>query len=128
MKPNWTTEHKEAVIAVLVKGLKRIQRGWTQGAMACTVDGRSLPSLAAGSPEACRWCAIGAITDARNTSVWSDAIDTLRAVVAARTQHSADEVQIVWWNDAPGRTQAEVVEVYQQALLRVAMEPTNEPA
>ena len=63
------------------------------------------------SPDACSWCLLGAITRARvqagfGFSVWTEAL----AAISATANNNASK-----WNDAPGRTQAEVVAALRSA-------------
>lgn len=89
-----------------------IERGWTQG-----VSARSSGSCVAfDNPQADCWCAAGAIGNVamkHDTMGWrqlySDALTHANNVV----RRSDPRAHLMMWNDALGRTQAEVV-----ALLR----------
>lgn len=76
--------------------------GWTQGSWARNAHGIAvLPSAG----DAVRFCALGALARTRSESTdWWAMIDALHEYVAG-----ADYCSIGRWNDAPERTQAEVV-------------------
>lgn len=92
-------------LEVLKGARERIARGWYQGAFAKTSKGRVIgPSCR----NAACWCAIGSIEacDAP-VLVAGNALSRLRAVIG----HS-----IAWWQDQPGRTQAEVLAAFDRAI------------
>lgn len=79
---------------------------WTQGTWARTADGRgnAQPGLA------CSWCLYGAIIEAgRDTATEDDTRDALGVVMGITGRHP------IVWNDAPERTQAEVVAALREA-------------
>ena len=87
-----------------MKAYKYLQRGWCQGAVARDVAGEEVP---AGSPEAVAWCLTGALQRAYGFYNLTDKLAESLAKVEARLRGvggSASE-----WNDAPDRTQGEVV-------------------
>ena len=81
---------------------------WTQGALAKAADGEWVDSGL--SPAASCWCLLGAVERGGGNPVWSAA----RRVIA--TALGVDEREgIPTWNDAPERTQPEVVAKLREA-------------
>lgn len=86
---------------------------WTQGRLA-TSEPTDLYELDPRSPYAHCFCAVGAlchVTNARNWSELPTAIDQIAVEIAAR----AGFTSLSDWNDALGRTQAEVVRALRDA-------------
>lgn len=94
---------------VLVEARGLIAHGWTQYAVARDTYEQPVPAT---STDACRWCATGAITRAVRLANESDLL-FMAAVGAVAPNRS-----ITRWNDAPGRTQAEVLEAFDSAIER----------
>jgi hypothetical protein len=88
-----------------------VEDGWTQGHMARDADGDMADAL--GDRATC-WCALGALYRA----VGDDG-DLFRNVSVTLARQIGTAVPI--WNDAPDRTQAEVI----AALRRAAQEETT---
>lgn len=90
--------------------------GWTQGEFGRDKDGLR----AVYSSPAVSFCAYGACIEAAakydgaDTRVWASATDALTA------QIKKAGVSITVWNDTPGRTQAEVVELFDKAIASVS--------
>jgi hypothetical protein len=83
---------------------------WCQGDIAKDAEGNRVPF--ATDPKACQWCLIGAICH-----VAKHAPDDEIAKVGAAI--SDDEyLTIAGWNDAPERTQTEVVAVLRKAAAK----------
>lgn len=85
----------------------RLRQGWTQGAWARDARSRR---LGASSSRARCWCIAGAVwaeRDERPPLVSARALCALRGVCG---------VDLLGWNDAPGRTQAEVLDAVAQAI------------
>lgn len=81
-----------------------IAAGWTQGPAAADSKGNDVPYKA---PEACRWCMFGAIQAAgQNLQNRSEGHRALERV----------EPCYIDWNEAPGRTQDEVLEAFERAI------------
>ncbi len=77
---------------------------WTQGAHARNAAGA--PMLVGSRPDAVCWCALGALDRMAPTNdLWDATVQAMKEVVG----HVAD------FNDATGRTQAEVVAALRQA-------------
>jgi hypothetical protein len=89
-----------------MKAWQLVKLGWCQHAYAKSDKGRS---VTIGSPSAARWCAIGAMTHVygiRGREL-CDAENRLRNQIGTEAIH--------FWNDAPSRTQAEVVAAMKEA-------------
>lgn len=89
---------------------------WTQGAFARTEKGHVIGSLE--QPATC-FCAVGAIyrvAQAQSRSVQERAVDLMSETVG--------KWHIGEWNDAPYRTQAEVVAALRKAALLAAKSET----
>ena len=99
-------------LARQVRELLAVPERWTQGAPARSAKGRRVPPS---SPSAVCWCVAGAIerqgevTGAR----MRDELGVLRAMSKAAQQ-------IAWdWNDAPGRTHADVLALLDRVIERM---------
>lgn len=98
-------------LEILRAGRARIERGWCQGAFARDANGHDVLSR---SPRARAWCTSGAVEfDSRPMSAGAFA-----AHVALCAALPADWIEdgAASWNDAPGRTQAEVLALYDAAI------------
>lgn len=93
---------------VLLRAAEYVERGWTQGTGARSAKGRRV--VVTGRAAVC-WCAEGAIHMAardNEETIWQARTVLLRVL--------PDEVtSIMDWNDAPSRTQAEVVDALRRA-------------
>lgn len=114
-----TTQSEAAVfrdaIAVLRDAHKLLERGWCQGSMARDGSGTVVASH---DKQACSWCASGALRTAASAATAigdrferTDALDKARWLLRRET----GAVYISEWNDAPGRTQAEVLAAVDRA-------------
>lgn len=116
-----TANTKEQVIVALVRGLKRIESGWTQGATARNLHGLSLSGmrLDADADGACAWCMVGAFCDVKVDRVWNGVCGLLRdaIIVLGLAGRSPVVGSLTMWNDTEGRTRGEVLSVYRRALL-----------
>ena len=80
---------------------------WTRGTMARDEDGNGVASV---SDHACAWCSLGAMEAEAGAS-------TRARVYAIRALNRAiDNKPIDDWNDAPGRTHAEVLAAFDRAI------------
>ena len=104
---------------LLRAGRAKIKTGWCQGASARDEAGQGKQ---AESETACRWCLTGAIEAFRGeygttmfapNSPYMAGMAALSAVVVERWGQFDD---LVTFNDVSGRTQAEVLWVYDQAI------------
>ena len=80
---------------------------WTRGRMARDEDGNGVQSV---SEHACAWCSIGAV-EAETGASTSALVRALRALNRAIDNKPIDD-----WNDAPGRTHAEVLAAFDRAI------------
>lgn len=95
------------MISDLTEARRKVARGWSQGAFARSQAGEPVAILA---PEACCFCAYGAlyaVAERRGYTAWQ----ALGDVLGMRKIDS-----ILTWNDAPGRTQADVLALYDRAI------------
>lgn len=91
-----------AVAEKLRAARARIAKGWTQRASARTKGG--VP-VWGGDDRAICWCAVGALQGS------PEAIPLVRKAIGI-----PDECRISTWNDAPERTQAEVLAAFDKAI------------
>lgn len=89
-------------------GRERIARGWTRGALARDVDGGK---IADDSKDAVCWCTLGALPK----FYWEEAERELTATVS--------DYSLGHWNDAPERTQADVLKAYDDTIARLEAQP-----
>ena len=115
------------VIAVLQAAKERVAAGWTQGELGRTRRGgpiceeRELPLRAVTvCAEGALWC--GLLGDAfeeawraSRNNVTHDAMKLFEAAIGTWPIHE--------WNDAPGRTQAEILDAFDRAI-RLAKDAT----
>lgn len=102
---------------VLAAAAKHVEQGWTTGRMARDRNGNFLWSPE--HPEATQWCAVGAIYKALGYNTDTEAFTFL--------QEKLGHISV--WNDAPGRTQAEVVATLREAAAHAAqLEASDVPA
>lgn len=87
---------------------------WTQGVLARDATGAE---VGYDDDTATCWCVDGAVTlaadegDGRNDPSWSAAWEALKEVAPGDWN-----VALIDWNDAPGRTQAEVLALLDRAI------------
>ena len=91
------------IVEMLKRSRERIARGWCQDSYAEDKEGRRTSPL---SNFACAWCMMGALRP--------EGIECMAAEPFLRrlVPHHA----LAQFNDAPGRTQAEVLAVYDKAI------------
>ena len=103
---------------ILKAAKAKIEQGWTQNAEARTAPGGM--DCYANCELAVCWCAMGAVFVVVNASVlarWrhpdiNNAVAMLEAVVGG---------DVAVWNDEPGRTQDEVVAMFDKAIAMADM-------
>jgi hypothetical protein len=109
-----TTEvNMKDVRAILVRAKELVTSGWTQFWYACDEDGSSCDSF---SNEARCWCSHGALTRSR---VDLDCALTSRSEASEIFRVANDIENITIWNDAPERTQSEVIAAFEKAIAYV---------
>lgn len=101
-------DNREEAIRILEEAKVKLKKGWCQGAFALNEWGETVSSR---SPMAHRWCLMGAIESSANKAVSGSAVMTTVMEVTGIGG-------LARFNDAPGRTQAEVIEVLDRAIAR----------
>lgn len=111
-------EHETALMT-LERAKKHIERGWCQKAYA--VDAHGAPTLNH-FPEARCWCAVGALRRACS-EFGLDALDSTPAIKQLAQHIESEEVSdtdaVLEWNDVEGRTQQEVLDLFDRAIQRL---------
>jgi len=79
---------------------------WTQGVMASDQDGLVCWALA---PQARSWCLLGALHRCYNDTDYGYAVDDIESILRLQGYDYPEA-----WNDAPERTQAEVVALLKE--------------
>lgn len=85
---------------ILVKARALVERGWVQGRFSRMKRGKEC------------FCAVGAICRAAGEAQACHRLGALKAVEDEIPQ----ELLLSQWNDAPGRTQAEVLAAFDKAI------------
>jgi hypothetical protein len=103
------------VIDVLKVGLIKIKAGWCQNAYAKNAQGYicnmcAVENEAEYNPEAACFCAAGAVLDHTQA---------VRELQKTAYPNMTEREYIATWNDQEGRTQQEVVELYEQTIARL---------
>lgn len=94
---------------ILVGALERVKRGWTQDEYARDESGAHVDQYA---KDATCWCIAGAISAAKGEGgYWPS--DTIRYFMDINGISDVAD-----WNDAPGRTQAEVIAAFTRAIAK----------
>jgi anti-sigma regulatory factor (Ser/Thr protein kinase) len=110
------SQEDETVLAaaVLAHAALRVREGWCQGVEA--ID-RRRAAVAPLAPEAVAWSLLGALVSAEGLE---PSAGRLQAVATAMTAIAAvvGGRSLTTWNDAPGRTQREVIAVLERARMR----------
>ena len=115
---------KDSTTKILEKARSIIEdkKNWTKGAMALDAAGRDVLSS---SPQACRWCASGAIVRATETLHLDtedryDAINHLRDVIRTRIRERGEiepeRISVPIFNDAVETTHQDVLDVLDTAI------------
>lgn len=107
----------------VIKAFDRLRRRlatperWAQKIFAETKDGVGINPK---SPRACRWCLVGAVISV-SQGHWENAmLDILREV-------TGNNCWMDTWNDKPGRTHAEVLDLIDRAKARACYLAGVEP-
>lgn len=98
-------------VDVLMEARAYIEKGWCQDALALAHDGKHLPVGSsvwsqALDPNAAQWCALGALIRAADGPNPYGSSTLLARVVG----------DIVGFNNAPSRTQSEVLDAFDRAI------------
>jgi hypothetical protein len=104
-----------SVREVLIAARGLIAKGWTQGFAARDVAGQSVEPWS--SPSACSWCIVGAL----NVACGTDVSETYDGLARRKAAFESLEPFVgcedwLFWNDTPGRTQAEVLAAFDRAI------------
>lgn len=102
-------------LELLIKAREKIRQGWTQNVSARNSDNYPVNVDAL---EAVAWCALGAIWAVRGTYETQD--DAERELCKTIDREYA--YSIAEWNDKPGRTKEEVLDLYDRTINRVRKE------
>ena len=106
-----TTINYVAALPVLRHARDRIRIGWTRLAWARDADGeRCFPN-----EMAVAWSVKGAITNEQGCAM-APGFDEAMAVICDGAGIEPSLLQLNRWNDAPGRTQAEVLALFDRAI------------
>jgi hypothetical protein len=110
-------------LGFLVAARAKIAQGWTQRVYARDARDRAVMY---DSPAATCWCLNGALASLAWTGPDPELVEAYRLVRAAAVGDGAEFPfeKSVKWNDAPGRTQAEVLAAFDRAI---ALAATPEP-
>ena len=100
---------------ILRKARGFIARGWTQGEYARDAEGVPVNSR---HPSAVCWCASAALHATDNYG--EERLAAYRGLCAAI---GTNGFQLFEWNDTPGRTQAEVLAAFDQAIAALEGRP-----
>lgn len=97
-------------IEVLKAARTKIELGWCQGAFCRNENGTDISASDLDSQR--EWCARGAILTSTDTAAdGDDARKLLKLALSVESIHGVSD-----WNDAPGRTQAEVLAAFDKAI------------
>lgn len=118
-------ERKAEYVKFLRAAQDNIKQGWTQGAPARNDHGESVASVDAA---ACSFCLYGAL--------WRIGLRPPDAVVSALygallkiNPEKGEEIGLIGFNDTPGRTQEEVIGLFDEAIrMFTGDEPEPAPA
>ena len=105
--------NKVKLLEALTFARDLLTKGWTQGTLARDADGVKTDHQ--GEDVAC-FCAMGACCRAR------DEFEVSGSELMRRVDEQSHDVNIVAFNDIEGRTQAEVVEVFDKAIAKLKAE------
>lgn len=94
----------KSTLDILTEARGYVAKGWTQGTLAKSNENRKVSFH---SPRAVCWCALGALRLAGG--YYEEGQDALERLLPYETE-------LFTWNDAPGRTQAEVLALFDKAI------------
>ena len=112
------TEYRQ----VLEKAKALVASGWTQGYIAEDPSGHSCCPM---SDVACRWCLLGACERAmfdhghHQKDSWLEMLAVVKRAISA-----SGEISPIAWNDAPERTQQDVLAFLDAAIERLEEQPS----
>ena len=118
VKEDWArARDRRMTVDGLKTARKLIEQGWCQDAYALTADGKEIRGYRDDS-SAVAWCVEEAVRRVTLKGPYTGARPTVWSSMAAVTGW-AEDVDALNWNDEPGRTKAEVLEAFDQAIARV---------
>lgn len=103
------TKHTLADVIDYALNLLQHPSRWCQGDYAVTDDGTPCQPAA---PDARRWCLLGALE--RGGYAYGHSIDQLHALARRTAAQPRPDNTITTWNDQPGRTHTEVLDLLRQ--------------
>ncbi len=95
-------------VAILKKARAKIEKGWCQDYLATTDKGTPVSEK---SRRAAKWCVLGAVG-----AVTKSSREAFRCQQLLREVAGVDFLST--WNNAPGRTQEQVIRLYDKAIAR----------
>ena len=101
---------------ILTEARALIEKGWTQGKLAKNVWGHQVRY---DDPDACAFCSLGALRKAVhkiNPDLYPKLRHQLALAIGEDPSAGSEYYQVVRFNDAPGRTQAEVLAMFDKAI------------
>lgn len=140
---NWTGGHRKGVTGYSLQfdplaqlerlrlARENIDGGWTQGAYALDGDGNILAVGEIDPLKVCERCAMGAlyeactILDPSLNQNYTACPYTLKDIIEARAPGIFDNIEVgglMMWNDAPGRTKAQVVALFDEVIRQIEEE------
>lgn len=102
----------------IAQELREHPERWTQGAMARDEALAALPT--ARSQGACRWCSVGLL---HRDLPLSDAVRAWEVLDDLVIHGDEPFTELAKFNDAPGRTVAEVADLFDAAATRAELQP-----
>jgi hypothetical protein len=99
-------------LKVLQDARQRVEKGWVKGTSAVDAIGESVSVY---SPDAVCFCASGAIAAGGRWNDDKELADELFTFVVRQIEERRF-LRYTKWNDAPGRTQDEVLAAFDQAI------------
>ena len=95
-----------AVLNRLISGREKIKQGWCQGSMRRLTDGKMT------------YCILGSVNGGMTDSVGYFAQGEMEKILLKK----GEEFDLVTWNDKRGRSQREVVELFDAAIMQIVEE------
>ena len=102
-----------SVVSVLERAQARVKRGWCQNAPARNSVGMKVPAT---SPNACEWCASGAINAAATEAIDHRVLRSIKIRHAFNLLREVIGKDIVEFNDASFTTQEMIVLAFSRAI------------
>lgn len=109
------------IIDVLETAVLRLRKGWVQKALCVTKVGNVCNP---NSPDADAWCLIGALSQRENECGLGTNDVSYQAILYVRD--ALRSIELACWNDAPSRSQAEVIALVEQTIKLVRSKENHE--